>query len=131
MTGRVRNPRDDGSGTVWVLGLAGMILAAGIVALGWAGAVGARHRAEGAADLAALAGAGRALEGTSAACGEAGRVAARNGARLRDCGVDGLVVDVVVEVALGDAGASGSLSGLLPRTASARARAGPQDASGD
>lgn len=79
-------------------------------------------RARTAADLAALAGAGRLLEGRPepAACAEAARVAAANGARLVEC-----------RGAVGEAGGPGltvlvSVRPPIPLvpTPSARARAG-------
>jgi secretion/DNA translocation related TadE-like protein len=79
-------------------------------------AVVARHRAQAAADLAALAAAARLPSGAAAACARATAVARQmrvDGAR---CGVDGLDVVVTVEVRLSFAGA-----------ARAAARAGPGD----
>jgi secretion/DNA translocation related TadE-like protein len=83
-----------------------------------AGAVSARHRAEGAADLGALAAAPVALVDAREACRRAARVVAANGARLVRCRVDG--PDVIVVVAR-------RLEGMLGRfgAARARARAGP------
>ncbi|MGH3680628.1 MAG: Rv3654c family TadE-like protein, partial [Natronosporangium sp.] len=76
------------------------------------------HRAQSAADLAALAGAARAVAGQTAACARAGEIVAANGARLSHCRLDGLDLTVTVEVAP-PAGAG------LHRTALATARAGP------
>lgn len=90
----------------------GVVLSVTLAALVLGSAVVASHRARLAADLAALAGAGRAQ--TGAACAEAGRVAARNGATLVSCSVEGSDVLLVVSV---DAGLSGQ--------ATARSRAGP------
>jgi secretion/DNA translocation related TadE-like protein len=77
-------------------------------------AVVARHRAQAAADLAALAAAARLTLGTEAACGRASGIAHQMGARVTDCSVDEL--DVVVTVNAGRAGAA--------------ARAGPAGRSG-
>lgn len=74
-------------------------------------AVIARHRAQAAADLAALAAAARLPDGVEAACGEASVIAAAMGAAVADCKVDDL--DVVVTVSAGKARAA--------------ARAGPVD----
>ncbi|MGH3325877.1 MAG: Rv3654c family TadE-like protein, partial [Streptomyces sp.] len=65
---------DRGSATVWAA-LSGVVLC-GVVAvvLGLGQAVSARHRAGGAADLAALAAADRALEGRGRACAAARQV---------------------------------------------------------
>ena len=91
---------------LWVTGAAAY--------LGWV--VVARHRAQAAADLAALAGAARLPAGAAAACARATAVA--RGMRVDDvdCGVDGLDVVVTVQVAVAFAGA-----------ARAAARAGPAD----
>jgi secretion/DNA translocation related TadE-like protein len=83
-----------------------------------AAAVVARHRAQAAADLAALSAAVRVVAGAGVACGEARAVAATMHAALRGCDVDQL--DVVVSVAVAVAGRGG-------REAVATARAGPAD----
>jgi secretion/DNA translocation related TadE-like protein len=111
--------RERGSATVWVLALAGVLAVVGAAAVLVAAAVTARHRAGGAADLAALAAAGRAVTGDPDACAAAAEVAHRNGARLATCTVeDGAVaaVTVTVPVRLGPLG-------LFEATG--RARAGP------
>ena len=74
-------------------------------------AVIARHRAQAAADLAALAGAARLPAGPDAACGEASVIADALGVGVADCGVDEL--DIVVTIQAGRARAA--------------ARAGPVD----
>lgn len=81
--------RDTGSASLWVLagGLLVLVLA---LAVGLrATAVVARHRAEAAADLAALAAAqGIGVDDTTATmCRRAARIAAANGARLQTCTV--------------------------------------------
>jgi secretion/DNA translocation related TadE-like protein len=81
-----------------------------------AAATVARHRAQAAADLAALAAALRAWDGETAACARAAEMTARNGARLVACGLDGFDAVVTVEVPAGV-----SRWGL----ARASARAGP------
>ncbi len=83
-------------------------------------AVIARHRAQAAADLAALAAAGRLTAGARAACATAGAVAEAMHTTVVDCSVTDLdvVVAVDVTVALGRLGGS---------TARAVARAGPAD----
>jgi secretion/DNA translocation related TadE-like protein len=60
------------------------------------GAVLGRHRAESAADLAALAGASDAVSGTDVACGRAAEVARSNGALLTSCSWQGWAVTVAV-----------------------------------
>ena len=116
--------RDRGSGTV-------LALAVGFaaVSMAWAGAglgsaVLARHRAETAADLAALAAAARPQVAAPGACQAAARLAMANGARLLTCraGGNGAVsVSVAVPVLV---------PGLGPAwgSATASARAGPADA---
>lgn len=83
----------------------------------WTGSVVvARHRAQAAADLAALAAAQLVPAGTAAACRQAETLAGRMGARLVDCTVQQL--DVLVGVAVTVGGSSGV-------TVAAVARAGP------
>jgi secretion/DNA translocation related TadE-like protein len=114
---------DAGGATVWVLaaGLLTVLVALGSAAAG-AGVV-ARHRAQSAADLAALAAAARAAEGEEAACGRADEIATVNGAHLVACRLEGFDVTVTAEVTpAGVAAFAGS--------ARASARAGPAEHSG-
>ena len=67
-------------------------------------AVVARHRAQAAADLAALAGAARLPEGAEAACGRAAVIADAMRTVVADCAVDDL--DVVITVKAGKAQAA-------------------------
>lgn len=113
------NPRaDGGAATIIAVAMIAVLLAltAGGAAVG--SAVVARHRAQAAADLSALAGAQHALYGVTLACAEAGAVARRMGAVVAGCTVEDLdvVVAVSVPVMLGRFGA---------RPARAAARAGP------
>lgn len=89
-------PRDAGSASVWVLSLAVAVLAVGCAGIVVASAISARHRAESAADLAALAAAAVARDGGDG-CREAAAVAAANRAVLAGCrlGADGSVTVVV------------------------------------
>lgn len=80
-------------------------------------AVVARHRAQAAADLAALAAASRLPSGAEMACARATAVARRMRVDAVRCEVDGLDVVVTVDVAVAVAG-----------TAHAAARAGPAGA---
>ncbi|MFD0367207.1 Rv3654c family TadE-like protein [Streptomyces sp. NPDC127114] len=82
-----------------------------VLALGQA--VAARHRAGAAADLAALAAAGRTLWGEQDACAAAARVAAAQGATLVRCQVRDDIADVTTRVA------------HPPWDPQSRARAGP------
>ncbi|MGW6392366.1 Rv3654c family TadE-like protein [Streptomyces sp. NPDC055103] len=70
-----------------------------VLALGQA--VVARHRAGGAADLAALAAADRALWGQAEACAAASRVAAAQGTELLRCAVRGELAEVTARVVRG------------------------------
>ncbi|WP_425451456.1 Rv3654c family TadE-like protein [Sphaerisporangium album] len=110
---------DRGSATVWVLGpmalvwlLAGVMLLAGVARVG-------RDRAQSAADLSALAGAGQALAAPERACRLAGDIAHANGASLRRCVVDAGVVDVSVIIPL-------KLPWVGRRSITATSRAGPR-----
>jgi secretion/DNA translocation related TadE-like protein len=119
VTGRVRALGDDrGGATVLVLaiGLVTVLVAIASAAVG--GAIVARHRAQTAADLAALAGALDSLDGVEVACARAEEIAASNGGHLTECDVDGLDVVVTVEARPTGLAAMGG-------TASASARAGP------
>lgn len=73
-----------------------------VLALGQA--VAARHRAGGAADLAALAAADRALWGEAEACTAATRVAAAQGAELARCAVRDGIAEVTARVVGGRTG---------------------------
>ena len=96
-----------------------MVAALAAVTLGgvWVGAaVIARHRAQAAADLAALAAARGLPAGPAGACRDADAVGAAMGVTLTTCRVDGL--DVLVSVRVEN-------PGPLGRAALASARAGP------
>ncbi len=110
--------RQDGFVTVAALSLA-FVLAAVTLLVTLVGSVAvARHRAAGAADLAALAAAGHALEGRQQACAAAERIARAQHAELEQCLLDGL--DAVVTVAVQPHGRLGQWG-----TARSHARAGP------
>ncbi|MFF5975319.1 Rv3654c family TadE-like protein [Streptomyces sp. NPDC012769] len=104
---------DRGAATVWtaIAACALCVVFGAVLALGQA--VTARHRAGGAADLAALAAADRALWGEEDACAAASRVAMAQGATLVRCDVREDVADVTAQVTLG------------PWTTAIRSRAGP------
>jgi secretion/DNA translocation related TadE-like protein len=112
--------RDRGSVTVWAAAFIGLIWLSCSAALLYGGAVTGRHRAETAADLAALAAAAYVPDGRTIACAHAAAVAAENGGSLRGCQVLGDDVEVEVSRPV-------SLGGLDVRTALARARAGPAE----
>ena len=112
------NSRDRGAASVFVLAV-GLVLVAG----GMAGAaVGAarvgRHEARTAADLGALAGAMRAIEGQQVACARAAELVSANGGRMSGCRLEGLEIVVEAEMSVTP------LPGLETK-ASAAARAGP------
>ncbi|WP_042373468.1 Rv3654c family TadE-like protein [Streptacidiphilus neutrinimicus] len=114
---------DAGSATIWLVALLCLVGLAAAAALGVAGAIAARHRAESAADLAALAAAGRLLLDPGEACAEAAAIASAQGATLHSCAIraDAQEDSVVVEVSVPSP--TGLIPGLPP--ARARARAGP------
>jgi secretion/DNA translocation related TadE-like protein len=90
--------RDDaGFVTTFAIGVIPLLLLLGGVVASATAVAATRHRAEGAADLAALAAAHHALEGDRAACAAAEHVAQANGADVLSCRLEG--ADAVVEVA--------------------------------
>ena len=104
---RKANRGDRGSASIWIIVGAVVVLVAAYVAMFRTTAVLARHKAESAADLAALAAAGGiGVDADSAAmCARAAAIAAANGASITSClprlGADGRsgTVDVTVTVA--------------------------------
>ncbi|WP_436847295.1 Rv3654c family TadE-like protein [Streptomyces buecherae] len=111
--------------TIWVAVAASALCVVFAVVLSMGAVVVARHRAGGAADLAALAAADHALEGERVACGLAERVARAQGARVVKCAVRGEIADLVAEVPAARVASvlpSGASQVLTPRV---RARAGP------
>lgn len=120
---------DRGSGTVLVTAVIGVVLALLLGALALVHAATAGTTARTAADLGALAGADRLVNGTSRTspgggsdpCGSAGEVVRANGGALLDCDISGEVVTVRVAVRTDWPG--------LGR-ATARSRAGPTASSG-
>jgi secretion/DNA translocation related TadE-like protein len=109
---------DRGVATVWAATAVAVLITVLVGALDVVGAVAARHRAEAAADLAALAAATQAARGTTAACARAGDVAAGSGGRMVLCRLQGWEAVVEVELAV-----PSSLVGA--GRAHGRARAGP------
>lgn len=94
--------RERGSATVLAAGVmaALVVTAVAFTAVGQASA--ARHRAQGAADAAALAAAAKVLFGEEEACGAARAMVEKSGSELEGCEVGGLEVTVhVSEVATG------------------------------
>ncbi|MFI6432305.1 Rv3654c family TadE-like protein [Rhodococcus oryzae] len=99
----------------WAM-LALIAVAALVIHLG--SAVSARHRAQSAADLAALAAAAALERGTEAACAAATTIAGRMRGTVRDCRIEGWDVVVTVGVRL-------PLPAVGGGDAVAAARAGP------
>ncbi|MGW4230382.1 Rv3654c family TadE-like protein [Streptomyces sp. NPDC004980] len=114
---RGRSPAgDSGLATVWVAVTTLTLCAVFATVLALGQAVAARHEAGGAADLAALAAADRALRGEVAACGAAKEVARAQEAEVVRCVVQGEIADVTVRVRFG------------PYRPEVRSRAGPPTA---
>lgn len=88
--------RERGSATVWVAVAGFLVLALAVLGMYLGAAAVTRHRAETAADLAALAAAGSAPLGADGACQRAQVIAEQNGARLYSCSLEGW--DALVEV---------------------------------
>jgi secretion/DNA translocation related TadE-like protein len=99
----VTGARERGSASIWVVTCCALLTVVASVVTIRSLAVLARHRAEGSADLAALAAAGR-IGVASDECATAARVAERNDARLLECRVrcaaDGRSGTVTVRVGL-------------------------------
>ncbi|GHC35490.1 Rv3654c family TadE-like protein [Streptomyces cinnamoneus] len=104
---------DAGSATVWtaVAVTAFCVVLAAVLAM--TQAVMARHRAGGAADLAALAAADHALQGEDVACRLGRKVAEAQGAHVAGCVVQGEIAEVIAEARAG------------PYAVRVRSRAGP------
>ncbi|WP_413757785.1 Rv3654c family TadE-like protein [Streptomyces sp. MMBL 11-3] len=108
---------DRGSATIWTVGAIAVLCVVFGAVLVMGQAVVIRHRAGGAADLAALAAADHWTDGRARACARADRVARAQDTRVVRCSVDGDVSDVTVAAGRG------------PLTAEVRSRAGPANTS--
>lgn len=108
---------EDGVAVMIAIGLVAVLVMVGLVGAGAVALIANHRQVQAAADLAALAGAA-AAQSEREPCAAAARVAARNGAQLRQCGADGSVF-VTVERRL-----PGLLGGGVVR---ARARAGQSE----
>ncbi|MEU9990102.1 Rv3654c family TadE-like protein [Streptomyces sp. NPDC048045] len=113
---RERGGADRGSATIWSLGAIAVLCAVFGAVLALGQAVVVRHRAAGAADLAALAAADHWAEGGDRACARARQIAVAQGTRLMRCAIVGEISDVT------------AASGRGPFAAEVRARAGPAGA---
>lgn len=111
---------DGGIATVWAVAGVAVLATVMVFGLHLGSAIVARHRAESAADLAALAAAGLAAHGVATACARATEVAVAAGGRVTFCQL--AQWDALVEVAV-------PVPVPLPGHADAagRARAGPPD----
>lgn len=112
-----RARQDSGVATIWTAMAVAALTGVALLSCWLAAAVLARHRAEAAADLAALAAASHAAEGPTQACERARWIADRMAVSLLTCRWQRL--DAFVEVQAPGLGVAG-----LPGP-SARARAGP------
>ncbi|CAM3925242.1 Rv3654c family TadE-like protein [Tsukamurella strandjordii] len=110
---------DDGVATVLGAVMVAVIVVVAVMIIDVGAAVSARHRAQAAADLAALAGAADALD-VDAACAAATRLAQENSARLLACTVE-REFEVTVRV-----GVPVAFSVFGDGEAVAMARAGPE-----
>ncbi|WP_433627067.1 Rv3654c family TadE-like protein [Nocardia sp. CA-120079] len=110
--------RDEGVATVFACSALAALIGATLLIAQVGAVVVARHRAQAAADLAALAAAGELARGADVGCAEAGEIARRMGVRIQQCEVVQWDATVTVE---------GNVPmGLLgKRTVRAVARAGP------
>lgn len=109
---------DTGVATVWAAVAVTAILGLLLVGLDLGSVIAARHRAEAAADLAALAAAGHAVHGEVPACARARRVAEQMGGRASVCRISGW--EALVEVEFGVRSTT-----VTSGAAVGRARAGP------
>jgi secretion/DNA translocation related TadE-like protein len=111
--------RDErGSASLLAVGVALLLLGAGLVGALWAAVSLGSHRATSAADLAALSAAQAVQSGARDPCASARRIAADQEVDLRECAIEGEIVSITVAVRL-DLGAIGSPA------VTAQARAGP------
>lgn len=92
---------DRGAATLVAVAVIAVLITVTGGMAGVGAAVLTRHRAQAAADLAALAAAGRLADGIQSACAQAGSVAGAMGAAVARCELDGLDVVVAVEAPVG------------------------------
>jgi secretion/DNA translocation related TadE-like protein len=114
-------PAERGAAGLLTLWASAVVLAVVVTALAWGGALVARHRADRAADVAALAGAATLQHGGDG-CTAAIRLAVAQGARVTSCQVIDATT-VLLEVTVDVVGPAARWGRLPP--ARARARAGP------
>ncbi|BBY81598.1 hypothetical protein MPUL_27560 [Mycolicibacterium pulveris] len=109
---------EDGSATLVAVGAMVVLLTITVGAVYVGAAVIGRHRAQAAADLAALAAATYLVDGAAVACTRAAETADAMHAAVTDCAVENLDVVVAVEIDV-------ALGRLTVGPARAVARAGP------
>lgn len=97
MSQNVRSGDERGSALVWAGSVAALMAALAVLLVGVGALTSKGHALQGAADLAALAGAAAQLQGQDA-CASARRSAALNAAEVTTCTVTGDEVEVVVTV---------------------------------
>jgi secretion/DNA translocation related TadE-like protein len=114
----VRGRRDRGAASILVVAMGLVFVAAGVAGAAVGSARVARHEARTAADLGALAGAAKVIEGDMAACAAAARYVTANAARLTSCRLQGWEIVIQVEV-------TATPLPNLTRQVRAAARAGP------
>ena len=93
-----RVSEDTGAATVLAAVLIAALTTIAVAGIWLAAVVIARHRAQAAADLAAVAAAARLPTGSAAACSQAEEVAGVMGSEMQSCTVSGLDVVVVTAV---------------------------------
>ena len=121
-----RSDSERGSATVTAAFAAAVLMTLGVAGVQIGGAVVARHRAQAAADLAALAAAAALPAGSAAACARAEQVAAAmSSAPLLDCHIDDLDVVIAVTLGPGACRCPGRSGRHLPLNRSGRPRALP------
>ncbi len=109
---------ERGAATVWVVALLALVWMVAMAVVHAGAARVARHQAQSAADLSALAAAGVAYFGPTEACRRAEVVAEANSARIESCSVADGVAELMLSVHL-------ELPILGVREVPAMARAGP------
>lgn len=110
---RWSRPNDDhGSATLIAVAMMAVLVAITVGGFSIGSAVAARHRAQSAADLAALAAAARLPEGVDVACGQASAIANAMNVGVVDCAVEDL--DVVITTRSGPARAAARAGPVTP-----------------
>ena len=109
---------DRGSATLLSLGIAAVLVGACVMGVLWAAVSVGHHRADAAADLAALSAAQAQQSNPGTACTTAARIVDAQGGSLKSCRAEGDTVTVAVTVSL-------HLGAFGTPMVTAEARAGP------